>query len=464
MPKYYFLLKFCLFGLLFNLVLPPLVAIGENDQPVYDLSTCIKSGLQNHPILLQSQLMTKYYQSGVDLAKSKLGPHISISGTALDFDNNKTITAFSTPGGIIVTKDTRGSIYGTGLTLSQPIFSSGSLLGILGFYAPSVEREKNNVAAQNFTNLQLRGVIVLDIIDTYGKILKTLHSLKIEEESLKTDKLLYETALSKYQLDLINKSELLDAESVLVNEQAKIIGLKSTLEINLGTLGNKVGGGVKISKISDNKAAFSSILCDGDKFLSLDELYELAYQKRNDIKALEAQIQSLTENLKVINSKIYPEVNLGAGYDYKGDLSDPGSNNSYGWNINIRLDIPLFDCGENKAEASQQESLIMFQREVLRALKNDIVSQIQENYQTIESLKETLKAQEKNVEKTKETLALNVARYEKGLVSELEVLKANDELAKYEQAVYEAEIDIIVRHVALSKAIGSDILACINFK
>ena len=100
----------------------------------------------------------------------------------------------------------------------------------------------------------------------------------------------------------------------------------------------------------------------------------------------------------------------------------------------------------------------------MRALKNDVVSQIQESYQTIQSLKATLKVQEENIEKAKETLALKVAKHKKGLVSELEVLKANDELAQYEQAVYEAQIDIIVRRVALSKAIGSDILACINFK
>jgi outer membrane protein TolC len=156
--------------LLFNFVFPHQLAIAENDQSVYDLSKCKKIGLQNHPMLLQSQLMIKYYQSGVDLAKSKLEPRVSICGDAVEFYNNKTTPAFNTPVGIIVTPDARGSIYETGITLSQPFFSSGGFLRLLGFYAQSVEREKNNVAAPNYTDLQLQEAIFLDIIDTYGKI------------------------------------------------------------------------------------------------------------------------------------------------------------------------------------------------------------------------------------------------------------------------------------------------------
>lgn len=458
MHKRPFFLTVCV---LLNFVLPCQYVMGENEQPVYDLSTCIKRGLQNHPTLLQSQYMIKYYESGTDLEKSRLGPHVSVSGAVVGFGNQKTATTLITiPGGTIATREARGTNYVTGITASQPIFSSGSLLGLLGFYAPSVEREKNNVTSQKFTELQLRGDVILDIIDAYGKVLKTLHSLRVEEESLKTNELLYKTALSKYNLDLINKSELLEAERILTIQKVKIIGLKGILDINLSTLGNKVGGGVSISKISEDKAKFGSLLCDEQALPPLDKLYELACQKRSDIKAQEAKIQGLLENLKVIKSKRYPEVNLGAGYFYKGDLTEVNANKAYGWNVFLRLDMPLFDFGENKAEVSQQESLVLVQREVLRALKNDIASQIQESYQTIQSLKATMMGEQKSIEKARETFALTEGKYKQQLVNELEVMKAHDELAQFEQALYDTEIDLIVRSVALSKAVGSDILAC----
>jgi len=453
-----FIFTLLLLWALFNVILPN--ATGEENKPVYDLLTCIKSGLQNHPTLLQSQHMIKYYRHGVDLAKSKFGPHVSVSASTVEFGNKKTaLTLITTPAGAVITQEARGTNYVTGITVSQPVFSSGSLLGLLGFYAPSVEREKNNLTSQKFTDLQLRGDVIFDIIDAYGKILKTLNSLKIEEESLKTSKLLYKTSLTKYNLDLINKSELLDAERILVNHQTKIVELRSTIEINLGTLENKVGGSVKISKISGDKAKFSSILSDEDSLPSVEKLYELAYQKRNDIKAQEAKIQSLVENMKFIKSKRYPEVNLGTGYFYKGDLNDPDSNKAYGWNVSLQLTMNLFDYGENKAEVSQQESLIQVQREILRALKNDAAYQVQESYQTIQTLKATLTANQKSIEKAKETLALTEGRYKQGLVSELEVMKAHDELAQYEQAFFETEIDIVIRRVALTKSIGSDVLA-----
>jgi|GEM_PF-6537491 len=452
-----FIFTLLLLWALFNVILPN--ATGEENKPVYDLLTCIKSGLQNHPTLLQSQHMIKYYRHGADLAKSRLGPHLSLFSSVVAFGSDKESTSLITvPGGIISTRQAEGYNSVTGLWLSQPIYSSGSLLGFLGLYAPSVEREKSNLMSQKSTDLQFRLDVTYDIIDAYGKVLKILNALKIAEESLKTNELLYKTALSKYNLDLINKSELLDAERILVNHQMKIVELRSRIEINLGTLENKVGGSIKISKISGDKATFSSILSDEDSLPSVEKLYELAYQKRNDIKAQEAKIQSLLENLKVLKSKSYPEINFGSTYFYQRDFAT-SDNKSYGWNVFLRLDIPLFDFGENKAEVAQQESLIQVQREILRALKNDAAYQIQENYQTIQSLKGTLTGQQKNIEKAKETYALTEGRYKQGLVSELEVMKAHDELAKYEQAFFETEIDIVIRRVALTKSIGSDVLA-----
>jgi outer membrane protein TolC len=255
---------------------------------------------------------------------------------------------------------------------------------------------------------------------------------------------------------LINKSGLLDAERILANHQAKIVELRSTLEINLATLLNKVGGGEKISKISEDLSQFRKVVCDEESLPSLEKLFEMAYQKRNDIKAQEAKIQSHQNNLKVVNSKRYPEVNLGANYYYRGDFSN-SDNKSWAWNVLFRLDWYLFDFGETSAKVAQQKDLILAQQEVLRALKNVIVLQVQTSYQTIISFGARLTGLKKSIEQAKETLAMTEEKYKKAFLTEVDVLKARDQLNQVEQTYYETEIDLIVNRVALKKAIGLDI-------
>lgn len=451
-----FILKVCICCLVVNALPYNGYVRCEDKPPVYDLSMCIESALKDHPSVRQSQYMIKYYESGIKLAKSEFGPHLFFQSSIIQFETTKGFpTLLSVQGSALISNETSGTDYVAGLSLSQSIFTNGSFFG---YSAPNTQREENNLTAQKFTDLKVQTGVVYDVIDAYGKVLKTLNSLSIEEASLKTSELLYATTLSKYKLDLVNKSELLKAESTLENHKARIEELKSTLQINLSTLSNKIGNGARILQISTDKDKFRSILCDGEAFPPLEKLFEMTYQKRNDIKAQEATINSLISNLKVIKSKRYPQLSLNANYFRRGELNF--ENNSYAWNAFVGIGMPIFDYGEISAEVSQQENLIQVQREVLRSLRNDVDSQVQESYQTVQSLKAKLSGLQKSTEQAKEALVLTEEKYKKELVAEADVLKANDELSQIKQSVYETEIDIIVNNVALRKAVGLDILKC----
>lgn len=434
-------------------------AIGETEPFIYDLSMCIESALKNHPSLRQSQYMIKYYEHGVDAAKRQFRPHLLFHSSAVRFESEKEFAPLlSISGTTLVTREASGTKYVAGLTLSQPIYTEGSLLG---FSAPGIKREKNNFIAQKFTNLKLKADVIYDVSEAYGEVLKTLKSLKVEEANLKTSELIFDTALAKYKLDMINKKELIEAEDILVNQKAKINELKSKLEVNLSNLANKIGFDGKISKISTDISRFRGILCDTESIPPLEKLYEIAYQKRDDIKAEEVIIESLRNNLNVVKSKRYPELSLKANYFRTGDIDF--DDNSYAWNVLIRLDMTLFDFGETSAEVSQQKNMVYAQKEALRALKNDITFQIQESYQKIQRLKATLIGLQKSKEVAKEALALTQEKYRKELIAELELLMAQDTLAQVEQAIYETEIDLIVTLAALKKSVGLDITECTWF-
>jgi outer membrane protein TolC len=434
-------------------------AIAQTDLPVYDLDMCIKKALTKHPVLIQSQNLIKFNEHGIDLAKGEFGPHLSLNSSIINYNSNQEyITIFSTTSGSIATKDKSGTDYAAGLMFTQPIYKSGSFLGLLGLYAPSVEREKENAVAQIFLYSHLRAEVTWDIIDSYGQVLKSIYSLKQADESLKTSEQAYKASVAKYKLDLIKTSDVLETEKLLFQQRARVSELKSALETNLSALAHKVGHGEKITLISEDITKFRNMSGDEEHIPSREKLDEIVNSKRNDIKAQEATLASYKQNLKVINSKRLPEINLLANYYDRGELSDL-DNKSWAWNVLIRLEWSLFDFGETSANAARQKDLILVQEEILRGLKNDIVSQVEKSYQTIQSIQARVTSLRKSVEYAKEILALTEEKYKKTLVTEVDLLKVRDLLAQSELNCYEAEIDLIINRVALKKAIGLEIPA-----
>ena len=446
-------------SLLFLWTVPffPTNVFGQNEKSPYDLSMCIKSALQNNATLLQSQYMVNYYEHGIDIEKSKFGPHLSAHGAVDQFKTNQEFAGLvPSQAGNIAVKDKSGTGYIGGLSLTQPIYSTGSLLG---FSAPSIQREKNKLSSQKFTDLKQRDDVILSIVEAYGNVLKSLYALKVKEKSLTTSELIYTVSLSKYKLDLITKSKLLEAENTYINHKTQIAELKSTVEENLADLSNKVGNGIRISKISDDLSMVKKAGCQDDPLPLLEDLYGMAYQKRNDIKAQEAKIGSLLSELQVIKSQRYPELNLMGNYFYRGDFAH-SENNLYTWNVFLKLDITLYDFGGVRAAIARQESLIRAEREVLKALKNNVVLQIDQSYQKAESLKAKLIGLQKSIEKDRETLDLYKEKYGKDLVTLKDVLQQQDLLDQDLQTYLETEIDLAMTQLSLKKAMGSDILMC----
>jgi len=431
-------------------------AQGE-EQTIYNLPISIQSALKNHPSLTQSHYNIKYYESGIDFAKSQFGPQITLHGSLVTFESEKDFSPLlTTAGSMLITRETSGTNYVAGLTLSQPIFTEGAFFGVR---SQSVERERNNLEAQRFTDLKLQADVIYNVSDAYGKVLKTLNALQIEENSFKTSELLFNTALSKYKLDMINKVELLEAESILVNHKVKIETLKSDLEINLSMLANKIGkDDIRITQITTDMAQFRGVLCEAESIPPIEKLVEISYQRRNDLKTQEALVKSMTNNLNVIKNKRYPEFNLNASYFQVGNIDSDNSGKA--WNVLARVDMPLFDFGKIRSEVSQEQNRVYAQQEALRALKNDIRSQIQENYQRVQSLKASLKGLDKGREEAREALVLAREKYSSELISELEVMKAQDKLSQVELSLYDTEVDLIISRAALKKSADLNILEC----
>jgi len=427
------------------------------EETLYDLPSSIGAALKGNPSLAQSRHNVMYYENGVALAKKQFGPQLFLHGSIVTFDSERDFSPLiSTPGTTLITREASGTNYVAGLTLTQPVFREGSFFGKR---SASVERERNSFESERFTEQALEADVVYRVSEAYGNILKTLNAAGTEEEGLKTSELLYKTARSKYSLEMINKVELLDAEKAVVDHKIKIETLGNDLAANMGALAASIGSeGLVISRISTDMAQFRAVLCAEESLPPFEQLVQAAYRNRNDLKAQESLVESIANNLNVVKSKRYPEVSLNAGYFQTGDAEFEESGKA--WNLLARADILIFDFGRTKAEVSREQNRLFAQQEALRALKNDIRSEARENYQKMENLKAELAGLAKSEEQAREALLLAREKYNRELISELDLMKAQDKLSEIELSIHDAEIDLVLARLALKKSAGLKLLEC----
>jgi cobalt-zinc-cadmium efflux system outer membrane protein len=138
---------------------------------------------------------------------------------------------------------------------------------------------------------------------------------------------------------------------------------------------------------------------------NLDDLIQKATEKRESIKALQEQLNSVEHQIKLIKAYSIPDVSLGVEYDSFGTQYKPGI--GFGFSLNL----PTFDKRKGDlitAIALKEQTLVVLSKEKDRIRKE--ISQAYEDYQVSKkiynSYLEKKKVMDDLLERTKKAYSL----------------------------------------------------------
>jgi outer membrane protein len=432
-----------------------LPARGEEAVP-FDLASSIRTALKNNPSLLQSRYDIKYYVESVGLARAQFSPQLFFRGSITTFESQKEFSPLlTTEGATLITRETSGTDWVAGLTFSQPVFTEGVLFGMNSL---SVERERKKLESQEYSEQQLEADTIYNVSESYANVLKTLNSTALETRSLKTSELLLKTAESKYRMELISKVEVLEAQRAMLAHKIKLETLENDLAGYMGALAASMGTETPPAAVSTDKEEFKKTLCAGEGLPPFDQMVKAAYETRSDLKAQEALVQSIASNLGVVQKKNFPQVSLNANYFETGDVEFEDS--GHAWNVLARVEVPIFDFGRVKREYNQEQNRFFSQQENLRAMRGNVQKELRGNYEKVRGLRAQIAWLEKNKEQAQAALTLANEKYKRELITELDLMSAQDKLSETELALYNADIDLALATLALKKSAGLNLLEC----
>jgi len=414
---------------------------------LWTLKTCIAYAVENNPDLQASKTRISISTYDFDYQHALFLPHLDFVA-ATGYLTGEPTSSFAVVRDITNEGDRSSNVSGQyisgSLTLSVPLLREGVFFArnapALNIAASQITEDKGRYEAK-------KSQIIYEIGVSFFSLLKNMEDIRIAEEHLKSLRLNYETAQSKYREDLLSKNELLVLEVKLAEGEKELVtAVNSSRRLN-AELSLKLGlEPTKKIAVSDENFFFAPVL-------SLDELLDIALANRQEMKIKESQVWKAKEEELLAKSKIYPNIDFVSSYSVANDY---GSRSNSLFTSTVQLSMPLFDSGATKSKVASRQLRVAEEQNLLLATKHTIEREVIISVINIQDISALIALQEKIVAQHKEESRLMKGKFEQNLVPLSAVLEAEYSLHDSQKALAQQKYDLRLGYMQLAKALGSN--------
>ena len=305
---------------------------------------------------------------------------------------------------------------------------------------------------------QLRDVIDQVIATTRAQfytILTNRSLITVAEETVRLQEDLLKDQKNRFEAGTVPRFNVLRAEVELANVVPNLIRAKNDYlisEIDLAkTLGLDPGPGGQPTFTAVGELKVTGFPLD------LKQSLDIAKARRPFLKVQRQQIKIQAENIKIALAGYKPTIEGNAGYLFQNSrLTDDIEDVVDGWFFGFTGTWNIFDGGATYGRVKQARA----QLESSKVNYDDSVQQVelevQQAYSNLQTQRETIRSQQKNVEQALEALRLANERLAAGAGTQLETLDARVALTRARTTELVARGDYNKAKAELDRAIAVD--------
>lgn len=341
--------------------------------------------------------------------------------------------------------DTR-NLYVGAVNITQPIFVGGKIKAYnrITDYLQQIATNKNALSTQE---------VILQTDQTYWLVVSLSNKKKLADS--------YAKLLAKMESDV----EKMIAEGVATKADGLTVKVKANEAAMLQT---KANNGLQLAKMALCQICGLSleapvILADeaktdlSFKLKTTESNLNVALRNRPELQSLTLAGLAKKEQIKVERAEFLPQVALSGNYLVTNPATSNGFENKFKgmWSVGVQVKIPIWHWGEgtHKVNIAKAEADVMEYK--LEEVKEKIMLQVSQANFRVGEAKKQLKMAEKNREKAEENLRYAKLGFKEGVIPPGDVLKAHTAWYDAQSEKIDAQIQIKLSEVALSKALGT---------
>lgn len=337
------------------------------------------------------------------------------------------------------------NVFAASLTLTQPIYLGGKIRAMnnITHYAEQLAQSMHSTKVQD---------VVYSVDEAYWRVVSLVAKQKLAESYLKLVKNLDDDVQKMINQGVATRANKLTVD-VKVNEANVALA--------------KVNNGVELSRMALNQLCGLPIhsrftLEDENKKEVVGSLHathvvmDSVYARRHEIRSLELAAKIYDEKAKVAKSEMLPQVAAFAAYHASNPNSYNGFENKFGFafSMGAMVKVPLWHWGglsnkykEALAESRLQKVKIEDAREKISLQVNQATFRYEEAWKTFDKTKSNLIEANENLRCSQLAFREGVANLETVIAAQTAWLQACSENI-------DAQIDILLCDVYLSKVMG----------
>lgn len=164
-----------------------------------------------------------------------------------------------------------------------------------------------------------------------------------------------------------------------------------------------------------------------------------AFQNRAELEQQLAQRTISQQRRRIALANIRPQIGLAARYNVRDIFGSSGDNNNDGsrdfsddYSLGANLSLNLYDGGEARARARQEDANIAIAESNFASARNTIRFQVEQAYSNLQSNFDNIQTATVALEQAREALRLARLRFQAGVGTQTEVIDSEDRLTQAE--------------------------------
>ncbi|MGA6828866.1 TolC family protein [Nitrospira sp. NS4] len=427
------------------LVRPPSPDVPQSKGAFLGYESAIRIGLEHHPLLRRSKETALAAEAVTDQAESRYYPElnayaIQTGGTV------RPLSAFNVGG---AQNKPTSYVESAGFRADQLIYDFGQT-------AHKVLAERAGQEAAQKDIQTHKATVILKVQQAYIHCLRQKRFIEIAEETVRERGVLRDQIAILYKRNLKSKLDLDFISVELKNAEIQLLQAKNELRAAFAGLNHAMGvRGSEDYTLQDLPAAEASLS-------TLETLITQALEDRPELLGTADRIKQADERLSSAQAVNLPTI-VAQGMSGVIHFSDaplnqyagaqPGQTNLW-WGAGAIVSVPIFTgfLIENRVAEARQQKYKAEQRKV--DLANRIALEVTDAYLSLQTARQQLIVEEKEVESARSALTLAKDRYRLGLASIIDVTTATTALLVAEVRLAETRYAVQAGSTVVAYATG----------
>lgn len=310
----------------------------------------------------------------------------------------------------------------------------------------NLQAAAKNTRASELDIENARDLVVQAVANGYLTILADIARVETTRAQVATAQVLYENARDRHAAGVSPAIDELRAQVELKTRQQLLLAGRNQQGKDKLTLQQAIGvPGAQEIELSD-AAPYSPL-----ENLTPEQLNERARASRADYQSLKAQLDAAQLSRQAALAERYPVLAFTGNYGYDG-VSPAQSRGTF--QLAGAVKFSVFDAGRIRADVLQADAAIQQRKDELADLERRMDTDIRSALLDLTSAADQVAVAQSNVELANQTLAQARDRFSAGVTDNIEVVQAQDAVARAQDNLIASLYAHNLAKVALARAMG----------